>query len=103
MSSRIDRIRALVATNPGDPFGRYSLAMEERKISAEAALLSFAQLRRDHPDYLPAYYQHGKLLADQGRAEDAKEVLGAGIALAQRVRDGHALGELTALLEEVSG
>ncbi|MFO0725540.1 MAG: tetratricopeptide repeat protein [Myxococcota bacterium] len=99
----MERIRALVAANPADAFGWYSLAMEERKVSSDAALATFQKILKEHPSYLPAYYQHGKLLIERGAPAEAQVILQAGISLAQRVGDGHALGELSALLEEAGG
>lgn len=99
MATKLDRIRAVCAAQPGEPFAWYSLAMELWKTSTTEATEAFARVHRDFPDYLPAYYQHGKLLAELGQPEAARPVLEAGVALARRVGDGHALGELSAALE----
>jgi len=99
--SKLERIRAICAAQPKEPFGWYSLAMEEWKTDAAAAALSFARVRADFPAYLPNYYQYAKLLVERGETADAREVLQAGIALAQRTGDGHALGELSASLDQL--
>jgi hypothetical protein len=99
VATKLDRIRAVCAAQPREPFAWYSLAMELWKTSTTEATETFVRVHRDFPDYLPAYYQHGKLLAELGRPEAARPVLEAGIVLARRVGDGHALGELSAALD----
>ncbi len=97
--NRLERMYALCQAQPSNAFAWYSLAMELRKSNLPQALEVFGQLQQNHPDYLPAYYHHGKTLEDAERPEDAKSVYRQGIVLAQRVGDGHALGELETALD----
>lgn len=101
MSAKLERIRALCAARPGEPFAWYSLAMEEWKTEPSSAQATFARLLSEFPRYLPSYYQYGKLLAERGDPARAREVLRAGMALARETGDGHALSELSAALEQL--
>lgn len=97
--SKLERIRAVCAARPGEPFAWYSLAMELWKTSPAEAVTAFEKVRADFPDYLASYYQFGKLLAERGEGARAREVLQAGVALARKQGDGHALGELSSALD----
>ncbi len=100
MAERLELLRRFVEENPDDPFPRYGLAMEYRRLGeTEEALATFRALRRDFPDYLPQYLMHGQLLAAEGRVDEAREVFRAGIALAKQQGETHALSELTDALE----
>lgn len=54
------------------------------------------------PRYLYAYFQKGKLLAQQGDEATARSVLEAGIKMAAEVNDAKALSELEGLLESIT-
>ena len=100
MADRVDLLKRFVQENPDDPFPRYGLAMEYRRLGRVAEALDlFEALRRDFPDYLPQYLMHGQLLAAEGRVEEARAVLEAGAALAETQGEAHALSELREALE----
>jgi tetratricopeptide (TPR) repeat protein len=101
MASRLDRIRALVEANPGDPFGWYSLAMEQWKSDRGEARRLFEKLLAEHPGYVPTYYQLGKLLLEVDLGAEAAAVLTRGLDAAGRAGDGHAAGEIAALLDSL--
>ena len=103
MTTKLDRIRAVCAAQPHEPFAWYSLAMEEWKTDATTAATTFTRLKNEFPDYLPSYYQYGKLLSEGGETASARAVLEAGVALARRMGDAHALGELHASLDALDG
>ncbi len=54
------------------------------------------------PDYLYAYFFKGQSLHDLGKTDDAKVVIQAGIAAANKINDGHAVSELSGLLESMA-
>jgi tetratricopeptide (TPR) repeat protein len=102
-----DRIRALMnllEEEPGDVFCRYALALEYAGSldSAAQAIDLLTAITRDTPDYLPAYYQLGRLLMTGGNRTAALEVIQSGIRLAQNKGDRHTLAELGFLLEDCS-
>ncbi len=105
MNSPPDRLAGMLAyveAHPDEPFPRYGLAMElaKREQLAEADT-QFAELRRRHPDYLPAYYHHGMLLVRLDREADARATWEEGIRLAGAKGDLHTKSELETVLTDL--
>jgi len=101
--SRVEALRAFIATHPKDPFPRYALAMEYKNGNRfTEARGEFAALLRDHADYVAAYLHAGNNHLALGDREAARDAFGRGIEAATRKGDGHALGELQAALGIVS-
>ena len=99
-ASRKERLEAMLAQDPNDPFLRYGLAMEHTGAGDdEAAAKCFGELLRIAPDYVPAYLQAGQVLARLGREDEARAVYRAGVVAAQRAGDAHAAGELQGFLD----
>ena len=97
--SRIETLRRIAAQRPDDPFPQYGLAMELRQSGAhDEALAAFDALAARAPDYVPQYLMHGQLLAELGRAAEARAVLERGLAVAAKKGDGHAASELASAL-----
>jgi thioredoxin-like negative regulator of GroEL len=97
--SRREKIEAMLADDPGDTFLRYSLAMELDKEGDNAASLAkFAELTRDDPPYVPAFFMAAQQLARLGRIEDARQQLRTGIEAARTQGDAHAAGEMSEFL-----
>jgi tetratricopeptide (TPR) repeat protein len=95
-------LEEFVAAHPADPFARYGLAMEcARAGEQQAALGHFRALLAGHPNYVPGYFHYARLLAGMARAEEAKEILSAGIAAAKNSGDAHAAEEMAAALAEM--
>ena len=90
-------LQEFVAKRPDDPFARYGLAMELKKrgLLAQANAV-FVELMSRHPDYVPAYLMAGNNLLADGDRDGARQVFMRGVAVAGRVGDDHALGELEA-------
>src|SRR3989304_680551 len=64
MLSRREKIELMLADDPGDVFLRYSLAMElDKEGDHDASLARFAELTRDDPPYVPAFFMAGQQLA----------------------------------------
>jgi predicted Zn-dependent protease len=88
-----------VAQQPGNPFPRYGLAMEYKKLGRlPEATAAFAALIEAHPDYIAAYLMAGEVLAESGDVEAAKAMYSRGITAAGAAGDDHALGELQTAL-----
>jgi len=97
--SRREKIEAMLADDPGDTFLRYSLAMELDKEGAhEQSLSKFAELTRDNPPYVPAFFMAGQQLARLGRVDEARAFLRDGIEAARTQQDHHAAGEMSEFL-----
>jgi len=89
----------MLAVDPGDVFLRYSLAMElDKEGDHDASLARFAELTRDDPPYVPAFFMAGQQLARLGRYEEARTVIRDGIQAAKLQGDAHAAGEMSEFL-----
>ncbi len=96
------QLEALLADDPSDVFLRYAVAMAAASEGdIEDAITLMADLVADEPDYVPAWFQRGQLLAGAGRPEEARGVLVAGIEVARRTGDAHAAGEMTEFVESL--
>lgn len=94
---RLGMLEKMVAAKPDDPFPRYGLAMEYKKLGRnEDAVAAFAELASRHAAYVPAYLMHGNLLEAMGRPAQALEVYTSGIDVAGAAGDEHAVSELAA-------
>ncbi len=99
MNKRLAFLEQHCASAGADSFAFYGLGMEYRKEGrVDDAVATFDKLKDKDPDYLPLYLMAGQTLIDAGRAVEAKAWLEAGIAVAQRKGDSHALGELESAL-----
>ena len=89
----------MLADDPGDTFLRYSLAMElDKEGQHDESLAKFAELTRDDPPYVPAFFMAGQQLVRIGRTDEARHILGDGIKAATRQDDAHAAREMTEFL-----
>jgi tetratricopeptide (TPR) repeat protein len=99
MSTRREKIEAMLVDDPSDTFLRYSLAMElEKEGDNDASLERFAELARDTPPYVPAFFMAGQQLTKLGRIEEARTVLRDGIEEARIQGNAHAAGEMSEFL-----
>ena len=101
--SRLEQIEKMLAAEPADVFLNFSLAMEyvhaDRPSDAIAQFVRVADL---DSDYVAVYPQWANLLIGLGRKEEAKGVLGQGIAAAGRIGDKHAGEKMTETLKVLS-
>jgi predicted Zn-dependent protease len=99
---RIAMLGEILAQNPDDAFARYGLAMEYSNAgNVEAALAEFGKLLAAHPDYTAGYFMAAQTLARAQRVEEARQMLAAGIASAERAGNAHARSEMEAMLLEL--
>ena len=101
--SRRQKMEEFLARNPNDAFSRYGIALEcLRENDLPGAEAHFKTLLDANPDYVPGYQMYAQTLAENGRAEDAKTLLTAGIAAATRQGNQHARSEMEGLLAQLS-
>src|SRR5689334_13463786 len=99
MPSRRERIEAMLAEDPRDPFLRYSLALEfEKEGRHDDSLAQLSSLTAEDPPYVPAFFMAGQQLTKLGRIAEARTVLCEGIEVARREGNGHAAGEMSEFL-----
>jgi hypothetical protein len=93
--SRREKIEAMLVEEPGDLFLRYALAMElEKERDHERSLAVLAELMRETPPHVPAFFRAGQQLASLGRVVEARAALRDGIEQARTQGDHHAAGEM---------
>lgn len=102
MTSRREKIEALLRDDPDDVFLRYSLALElEAAGEWEAGLEILEVLARGAPPYVPAFQMAAQHLVARGRHEEARGTLREGIEEARRQGNLHAAGEMSELLMRI--
>jgi predicted Zn-dependent protease len=101
--TRREKLEAMLAESPDDPFLRYALALAYASEGnpAEAARRLTELIEKD-AQYVPAYLQLAQLHAELAQTELAKAVLARGIEAARRAGDAHAEGEMRGFLEQLS-
>jgi predicted Zn-dependent protease len=104
MMDRIAMLTEILQQSPNDAFARYGLALEySNGGQTEKALEEFGKLLAAHPDYTAGFFMCAQTLAKADRVEEAKKMLGNGIASAKRTGNGHALSEMQGMLDEMGG
>jgi tetratricopeptide (TPR) repeat protein len=99
MSSRREKIEAMLKDEPGDPFLRYSLACEyDNEDRADESLALFQALMADQPPHVHAFFRGAQLLVKLDRIEEARAALREGIEIARQQGELHAAGEMGELL-----
>ena len=101
MDQRLQMLERLVADGSTDPFHRYALAMEYKRLNRHAdALEVFAALRDAHADYLPMYMMAGLVSVELDRTDQARAWLMQGLELARKLGDTKTAGELEDALRQ---
>ena len=100
----IERVKMLEKyhqDDPGDTFTIYALAMEWMPENASKSQHYLDILLQNHKDYLPAYYQAGRVYFSMGLKKKAIEIYETGITLAKTQKDNKTLEELTTACDAV--
>ena len=100
--TRREFLEEALRQDPNNTFARYGLAMEFAKTEPATAWTHFEYLLQHHPEYSAAYYQAGIFLMNQGRLDEARKVLAAGVEVTGRQGKQHAQGELQAALDDLN-
>ncbi len=99
MPTRREKIEAMLIDDPSDTFLRYSLAMElDKEGEHERSLDKLAELTKDEPPYVPAFFMAGQQLARLDRIAESRAILRDGIEQARQQNDTHAAGEMSEFL-----
>ena len=101
MTSRLEKIQAMLKDDPEDTFLRYSLALEQEKIGEyEASDAGLRALMNDDPPYVPAFFMLAQHLVrrDDALINAARTVLREGIEIARKQGNDHAAGEMSEFL-----
>jgi len=99
MSSRREKIEAMLKEEPKDQFLRYSLACEyDNEDRTDESLALFQDLIADQPPHVHSFLRGAQLLVKLDRIEDARAMLREGIEAAREQNELHAAGEMGELL-----
>lgn len=102
--SRLEKLLEFIKAEPEDPFLKYALATEYLRINqTDKALEYYEDLTANHPNYTGTYYHLGKLYEALDRKDDALKTYETGIKITREQKDNHALSELQAVYNELSG
>lgn len=101
--SRLEQLEKLVRMMPQDADTHYCLGLELANLQRWSdATAAFAQARQLNPKFSAAYYHQARAQIGDGRGEQARATLAAGIAAARSAGDWHTVGEMQALLETIA-
>lgn len=92
--TRLELLLEYYREDPNEPFNIYALAMEYANTDPQKALYYLEGLLKWHPNYLPAYYQAGKLYTDSEQFDQALETYQLGQKLADALGQAKTLEEL---------
>ena len=101
--SRLEKLEQMLQAEPEDVFLHYALAKELISTGqTQIGLDRLEDINGRWPDYVPAFFERGRSLADAGQTDAAKTVIATGIKVAERVGDDHARGEMAEFLSLLS-
>jgi predicted Zn-dependent protease len=99
MSTRREKIEAMLKLEPQDQFLRYGLASEyDNEERHDESLALFQGLMADQPPHVASFLRGAQLLVKLDRIAEARTVLRDGIEIARRQGEAHAAGEMGELL-----
>jgi len=99
---KIAGLREILELDPRNSFARYGIAMElVSRGETDAALVEFAMLLANDPEYTAGYFMSAQTLAASGRTAEAIERLKSGVGCAARSGNRHAVSEMQAMLDEL--
>ena len=94
----MDRLASLLTMareKPDDTFLIFALALEYKSTGNEAeSRVYFERLVNEYPDYIPTYYQYGKMEEENGNTDRAIELYNKGIEKAKAAGDQKTAREL---------
>jgi predicted Zn-dependent protease len=99
VSTRREKIEAMLKAEPEDQFLRYSLACEfDNEDRSDESLALFHGLIADRPPNVHAFFRGAQLLVKLDRIAEARTMLRDGIEAARQQNEMHAAGEMGELL-----
>lgn len=100
--SRLNKLEAMLESDPEDQLLKYMLALElEKAADHDRSLQLLSELMNADPPYVPAFLMAGQQQVAIGQPELARESWQAGIEAARSQNDDHAAGEMTQFLLEL--
>ena len=101
-NSRIENLKAILASDPQDTFARYALGLEYISVNdIEKAKNIFEEIYTLDPAYVATYYQLGKTYEQLGDEANARKIYEKGIFVARSQNDDHTKSELEQALNDL--
>lgn len=95
-SNRMDMILSMLEKEPNDIFLNYSLGLEyQSNNNLSLAEQQFKKVIAFQQDYIPAYYQLGKLFETQSKLSEALEFFNKGLQFAKAQKHNKAINEFS--------
>jgi tetratricopeptide (TPR) repeat protein len=92
---RMTTLQAMMRDKPDDPFLIFALALEYKSAGDHVeSRVYFERLVNKHPDYVPTYYQYGKMEEENSNIEVATKLYKLGIEKAKAANDTKTVREL---------
>ncbi|MFN8286128.1 MAG: tetratricopeptide repeat protein [Chitinophagales bacterium] len=96
---RLQKLKEMEVQKPDDAFLKYAIAQEYIALgNRQEALKSYLLLTEHFADYLPTYYQLGKLYEENEETEKALKAYEKGIEIARQQNNQKTLQELKAAI-----
>jgi tetratricopeptide (TPR) repeat protein len=93
--NRLELLQNMQKDSPDDSFLTFAIAKEYEKLGQlDEALQHFLQLVKNDPEYVGTYYHLGKLYEQKEAFAQAFATYKAGMKVARKAGDQHALSEL---------
>lgn len=93
--NRKETLSKLLEADPNDSFSRYALGLEYVSLNDyDEAQKEFNFILINDPQYLPVYYQLGKVLEIAGDIDKALKIYQQGLYVASSQNDAHTKSEL---------
>jgi len=100
---RIEKLKEMLAGQPGDSFLQHALALEYIKAGDDGqARFLFEQILAADENYIGSYYHLAKLLERNGETAGAIRWYEKGMLKAKAAGDRHSYNELRAAYEELA-
>lgn len=100
MKTRREILEEFIAQDPNDSFSRYALALElEKENRVSDALPQLREVIARDPGLVAAYQHLGRLLAQTGSDDEAREIYRQGISVATAGGDQRARSEMQLALD----
>jgi tetratricopeptide (TPR) repeat protein len=102
-SNRLEKLLELQKLYPDDLFNKYAVAMEYLGLSKTSmAKEIFEEVLKNDKNYVPAYYQLGMILMNEGNENKALELFEKGLSEAKLKKDGRSIREFQAAIDELT-
>lgn len=99
-TQRLEKLMEMEAQKPDDAFLKYAIAQEWIALdNQQEALKCYLLLRQNFADYLPTYYQLGKLYEALDETAKALEAYQQGAIIARQQNNAKTLRELNDAIE----